>query len=75
MEPAARDGVAGSGTTRQSSGYGVTQPQAGEERRHGFSVQKWPDGSRYEGEFLDSLKHGKGKYTWKNGEVTKLCVR
>lgn len=39
------------------------------ERRSGFGVQKWDDGSVYEGEFLNGLKHGKGKYTWKTGEV------
>ncbi|XP_027882803.1 ankyrin repeat and MYND domain-containing protein 1 isoform X1 [Xiphophorus couchianus] len=40
----------------------------GEERREGFGVQEWPDGSKYEGEFLDDFKHGKGRYSWKNGE-------
>uniref|UniRef100_A0A087YMS8 MYND-type domain-containing protein n=1 Tax=Poecilia formosa TaxID=48698 RepID=A0A087YMS8_POEFO len=34
----------------------------------GFGVQEWPDGSKYEGEFLDDFKHGKGRYSWKNGE-------
>lgn len=28
------------------------------------------DGSRYEGEFVNGLKHGNGRYTWRNGEVT-----
>lgn len=32
-------------------------------------VQEWDDGSRYEGELLDGLKHGTGKYTWTSGEV------
>lgn len=41
----------------------------GQERRQGFGVQEWPDGSRYEGEFLNGFKHGKGRYSWKNGEV------
>uniref|UniRef100_A0A3B3WJN0 MYND-type domain-containing protein n=1 Tax=Poecilia mexicana TaxID=48701 RepID=A0A3B3WJN0_9TELE len=40
----------------------------GEEKREGFGVQEWPDGSKYEGEFLDDFKHGKGRYSWKNGE-------
>ncbi|XP_075901578.1 ankyrin repeat and MYND domain-containing protein 1-like isoform X2 [Nelusetta ayraudi] len=31
-------------------------------------VQEWDDGSRYEGELLDGLKHGTGKYTWTSGE-------
>lgn len=53
---------------RQSNGHGGAQ--SGNEKRQGPGVQEWPDGSRYEGEFLNGLKHGKGKYTWKNGEVT-----
>ncbi|XP_031138193.1 ankyrin repeat and MYND domain-containing protein 1 isoform X2 [Sander lucioperca] len=43
-------------------------PQSGEERRQGLGVQEWPDGSRYEGEFVNGFKHGRGRYTWKNGE-------
>lgn len=43
--------------------------QKDNERRQGFGVQEWDDGSRYEGEFMNGLKHGKGKYTWKTGEV------
>ncbi|XP_045904870.1 ankyrin repeat and MYND domain-containing protein 1 isoform X2 [Micropterus dolomieu] len=51
---------------RQSSGH--RGAQSGEERRQGLGVQEWPDGSRYEGEFVNGFKHGKGKYTWRNGE-------
>ncbi|XP_032381753.1 ankyrin repeat and MYND domain-containing protein 1 isoform X2 [Etheostoma spectabile] len=43
-------------------------PQSGEERLKGLGVQEWPDGSRYEGEYVNGFKHGRGKYTWKNGE-------
>lgn len=42
-----------------------------DEKRQGLGVQEWEDGSTYEGEFLNGLKHGKGKYTWGSGEVTK----
>lgn len=45
-------------------------PSGGEERRRGPGVQEWPDGSRYEGAFVDGFKHGVGRYTWRNGEVT-----
>lgn len=45
------------------------------ERRPGFGVQKWDDGSIYEGEFMSGLKHGKGKYTWKTGEVRAKSVQ
>lgn len=40
-----------------------------DESRSGFGVQEWDDGSIYEGEFMNGLKHGKGKYTWTTGEV------
>ncbi|KAI1889180.1 hypothetical protein AGOR_G00176420 [Albula goreensis] len=32
-------------------------------------VQEWPDGSRYEGEFMNGLKQGEGVFTWGNGEL------
>ncbi|XP_037105886.1 ankyrin repeat and MYND domain-containing protein 1-like [Syngnathus acus] len=54
---------------------GLRQPQAGsssrsfcEERRQGFGVQHFLDGSKYEGEFIDGLRQGQGKYTWRSGE-------
>ncbi|XP_042338116.1 ankyrin repeat and MYND domain-containing protein 1 isoform X2 [Plectropomus leopardus] len=47
---------------------GLRGAQSGEERRQGLGVQGWPDGARYEGEFVNGFKHGKGRYTWKNGE-------
>nr|XP_057929061.1 ankyrin repeat and MYND domain-containing protein 1-like isoform X2 [Doryrhamphus excisus] len=43
--------------------------RVGEERRQGVGVQESLDGSRYEGEFVNGLKHGKGRYTWKSGEL------
>lgn len=43
--------------------------QVDEERLQEFDVQKWADGSKYEGHFVNGLKHGKGKYMWGNGEV------
>lgn len=42
-----------------------------DELRQGLGVEEWEDGSIYEGEFLNGLKHGKGKYTWGSGEVIK----
>lgn len=48
---------------------GHTGAQSGEQLRQGLGVQEWDDGSRYEGKFVSGLKHGKGKYTWKSGEV------
>ncbi|XP_041913548.1 ankyrin repeat and MYND domain-containing protein 1 isoform X2 [Alosa sapidissima] len=43
-----------------------TEPDSG---RNGLGVQEWPDGSKYEGEFVNDLKHGVGVYSWPNGEI------
>ncbi|KAM3876348.1 ankyrin repeat and MYND domain-containing protein 1 [Diretmus argenteus] len=51
---------------RQHTGY--REAHIGGEERRGVGVQEWPDGSKYEGEFVNGLKHGRGKYTWENGE-------
>lgn len=34
---------------------------------HGQGVFSWPDGRRYEGEYLEDKKHGFGIYSWTNG--------
>ncbi|XP_030228460.1 ankyrin repeat and MYND domain-containing protein 1 [Gadus morhua] len=44
-----------------------TSPMWGD-MRQGHGVQEWPDGSRYEGEYLNGLRHGPGRFTWRNGE-------
>ncbi len=31
---------------------------------NGYGVYTWPDGSRYEGDWMNGVKHGRGKYTW-----------
>lgn len=36
-------------------------------------IQIWPDGSRYEGTFLNDTKHGIGFHLWANGEVRLVC--
>lgn len=57
-------------STRKSVAVsGHTGAQSGEQLRQGLGVQEWDDGSRYEGKFVSGLKHGKGKYAWKSGEV------
>lgn len=48
--------------------------ESGEERQAGLGVQVWPDGSRYEGEFANGLKHGRGRYTWADGEVINVHI-
>ncbi|KAM9385758.1 LOW QUALITY PROTEIN: ankyrin repeat and MYND domain-containing protein 1-like [Pholidichthys leucotaenia] len=51
-----------------SNGVAEAAAEARTEGRCGVGVQEWSDSSRYEGEFVDSLKHGRGKYSWRNGE-------
>lgn len=38
-----------------------------------IGLEVWPDGSRYEGNFVDDLRHGEGHHSWPNGEVTIPC--
>ncbi|XP_049585449.1 ankyrin repeat and MYND domain-containing protein 1 isoform X2 [Syngnathus scovelli] len=47
---------------------GSPNREVGEVQRQGFGVQEFLDGSKYEGDFVDGLKHGKGRYSWQNGE-------
>lgn len=32
-----------------------------------LGIEKWPDGSRYEGQFFEGKKHGKGCFSWADG--------
>jgi hypothetical protein len=34
----------------------------------GNGITQWPDGKRYEGEYLDDKKHGYGVFSWENGK-------
>ncbi|XP_059399804.1 ankyrin repeat and MYND domain-containing protein 1-like [Carassius carassius] len=40
-------------------------------KRNGHDIQEWPDGCKYEGEFVNNLKHGTGVFTWPSGEFYK----
>uniref|UniRef100_A0A8C1KBE3 Ankyrin repeat and MYND domain containing 1 n=1 Tax=Cyprinus carpio TaxID=7962 RepID=A0A8C1KBE3_CYPCA len=40
-------------------------------KRNGHGIQEWPDGCKYEGEFVNKLKHGPGVFTWPSGEFFK----
>ena len=33
----------------------------------GFGRFEWPDGRRYEGEYIDDKKEGKGSFFWPDG--------
>ena len=37
--------------------------------RNGFGVQTWPDGAKYEGEWVNGKAHGKGKFTHVDGDI------
>lgn len=40
-------------------------------KRNGHGIQEWSDGCKYEGGFVNNLKHGTGVFTWTNGEFYK----
>ena len=43
---------------------------------NGYGVYSWPDSSRYEGDWHDGLKHGRGTYTWpRHGAQPQLGCR
>ena len=51
---------------RQHIGYrGETEVETG--RPHGFGRMVWPDGSSYEGSWLEGLMEGEGEITWSDG--------
>jgi hypothetical protein len=33
----------------------------------GYGVFTWPDGRKYEGEYIDDKKEGKGTFYWPDG--------
>jgi len=37
-------------------------------QKDGYGIYRWIDGSIYEGEYQDDLRHGKGRFLWANGE-------
>jgi hypothetical protein len=37
-------------------------------------MQLWPDGSKYDGQFQNDLRHGQGEHMWANKEVIYSIV-
>ena len=35
----------------------------------GYGVFDWPDGRKYEGDYLDDKKHGHGTFRWSDGRI------
>ena len=42
------------------------------DKKNGFGIYKWADGSEYEGFFKDDLKEGEGTVRYKNGKIAKM---
>jgi len=38
---------------------------------HGNGIYNWPDGRRYEGDYINDKKHGFGIYTYPDGRCYK----
>lgn len=36
---------------------------------NGKGTLRWPDGKKYEGEYLNDIKHGYGIYYWNDGRI------
>lgn len=71
------EGACAAGGDEREPGAQEYSPQyraaeSGEEKQPQPDIQQWYDGSCYEGEFVDGLKHGTGRYTWSTGEVSKV---
>ena len=39
------------------------------DKQEGKGVETWPDGARYEGNYLEGKKHGKGQFKWADGST------
>lgn len=37
--------------------------------RHGYGIQIWPDGSKYEGNWRDDIRQGRGRLTNAEGDI------
>ena len=42
------------------------------DKKNGFGIYSWKDGTSYEGEFLNDLKHGEGVVNYGDGRVARL---
>ncbi|XP_061540142.1 ankyrin repeat and MYND domain-containing protein 1-like [Phycodurus eques] len=60
--------TSGKGQGAEERRAGSPSREVDQDGRQGFGVQEFLDGSKYEGDFVNGLKHGKGRYTWKSGE-------
>ena len=37
--------------------------------RHGYGIQIWPDGRKFEGNWRNNVREGRGKLTYVEGDV------
>ena len=49
----------------------IGETKEGEMVRHGFGTQTWPDGTRYEGNWVDDKAEGEGKIWHNSGDFYK----
>lgn len=45
------------------------QLKVGTDIRHGFGIQVWPDGAKYEGNWRNNVASGRGKFYHIDGDV------
>ncbi len=45
------------------------QLKVGSDTRHGFGIQVWPDGAKYEGHWRNNVASGRGKFYHIDGDV------
>lgn len=38
-------------------------------KKEGFGVKTWSNGSKYEGQWFNDKMHGEGTFTWEKGDV------
>lgn len=38
-----------------------------DDKQEGFGVEIWPDGAKYEGNYVQGKKQGQGKFYWTDG--------
>lgn len=43
---------------------GEDMKENGKQQNEGYGVFTWPDGRRYEGEYVDDKKEGNGVFFW-----------
>jgi len=59
----------GTWTSSQHSDIYIYEGEYHDDKKNGFGIYKFPDGTQYEGFFKDDLKHGNGKIKYADGRI------